>query len=446
MHFKNKSGFTLVEVLIAIGLIGAGSVAFMKMYKNQVFSQKKLQQDFEGNLTRNAIVAAFSDPQTCRINLVPGYDPKNPTSSPGVPTYNPKDAGQSLQGPILNRNGSKIYEIGQIIAKGSKGQLKLEDIKIAEYDAAKGTAQLFINFHKLGKSAGGDKLMRKILLFVKLNGAGLIESCDTGGNDSSQIRKDICEGDLKGKWDEDTFSCNKKKSDFESVETKNLTSERICLKSPEGNLTCLGVCGGKIFSKTNASNSYCCDKDVCTKNKIYSAGEWVRLHKLSYSQNTPNSKWANLQTVKITLPFKACGIRVYASFNDSGFIAAFKNTKKRIGLWQRDTFNCSHSVCTWQLTVRNHENKFAPPCGGVEGKSPTFSAPEIVTDQIELLQGVRLKWCGPLWYKHHGRANNDGEAFDIELPKNNIVTIYSTHAMGKGDDAHTYDLDFKICD
>lgn len=439
---KAHPGFSLLEMVVVVGMMGAASLGVMRLIENQNKGQKKLAHDFEANLIRNSIVTLFSDPDTCQTNLVPGYNAANPTTSPGTPTYNPKGGGAVLRNSIYKKNMREVFKVGQSIAKGSKGELIFKEFRVADYDSSSGTANLLIKFQKKGRSDGGDTVLRKILLFVQLDGGSKIKSCKVDGTETSQIRKVICENDFAGIWNEQAKTCGSKTPEFSKV-----TTRQICMKTVENKLECLNRCGSTIYFSTE--NNYCCDQDICVKDKLYLAGDWVKLVKHRYDQNDRDGNWANLQHKLLILPFTACAIRAHSYFDDGGFVAAFEtrvapnnSQALRLGLWWRHAFR--YNDVSTNITLTNKANRADVPCRfdapDEEGNVSSYSSSPVSYGPGQ------LEWCGWARERSAGNAQNDGDVFNmLATAKDTEISIYSTHSIGKSTDHHKYEIEFQIC-
>ncbi len=61
----NIKGFTLVEIMVAAGLLGVLSVAFMNLTHNQVTTQKRMETKYEENALNSRIAQALLNNQSC---------------------------------------------------------------------------------------------------------------------------------------------------------------------------------------------------------------------------------------------------------------------------------------------------------------------------------------------------------------------------------------------
>ena len=69
MKLKNQSGFTLVEIMVAVGLLGGLAVAGMSLFKNQDKAQKNVEKNYEVTAITNEIRNVLSNPANCLASL-----------------------------------------------------------------------------------------------------------------------------------------------------------------------------------------------------------------------------------------------------------------------------------------------------------------------------------------------------------------------------------------
>ena len=67
--FLNRSGFTMVEVMVALGLTAVAALAFMRLTENQVRTQSKISNRAEMMDTRQEFKLFLQSTKTCTKNL-----------------------------------------------------------------------------------------------------------------------------------------------------------------------------------------------------------------------------------------------------------------------------------------------------------------------------------------------------------------------------------------
>jgi prepilin-type N-terminal cleavage/methylation domain-containing protein len=128
-NFRNGNGFTLVEILVALGLLGGLAVAFSSMISNQVKETKSATEtlailDFQKSLT-----GALADGNVCTYIL------NNPTQAtfdstnlpqtviPSLPIYSGVTLGSPVvPGPVLAEAGKSVSSL--------MGALKIKSIRL----------------------------------------------------------------------------------------------------------------------------------------------------------------------------------------------------------------------------------------------------------------------------------------------------------------------------
>ena len=91
---KENSGFTLVEIMVAAGLLGGLSLAVMELTSNSAKSAKKLQQDFEISNVMSNVVNVLRDEKSCSRNFNADY------SGGGLGTYSAGNVSSTDGSPI----------------------------------------------------------------------------------------------------------------------------------------------------------------------------------------------------------------------------------------------------------------------------------------------------------------------------------------------------------
>ncbi len=187
---KNKStGFSLVEVMIAIALMGAAAVYFMKFQQNQMRSQKTVVNS-----------AALSEYMTS----VKGYLTKPGVCQKSFGELSLKE-DEELEG-IVRPDGELKYAVGDKLGSSSfkLESMSFKDIFIGEVPdgetTARAEAQLELVFKKSGKGSYGNKTIKKIFeLDIQVNDSNVILDCAPLGHlslPSSSSSSDSESGEL----------------------------------------------------------------------------------------------------------------------------------------------------------------------------------------------------------------------------------------------------------
>lgn len=177
---NTKNGFSLVEVLIAVAVLGGLSVAGMSLIKTQTKATVKNAMDSEVNLITNEIVGILSDPAKCMATL----GSRNAISTaPGVINR------------INNISGDRYYTVTHPSAPpNGYGN---ENINIASYtlksdavELAKKNSTLIINFERkkiLTNATSSPSLPKSINLYVEVDASNNITNCRSLSTHSAEI-------------------------------------------------------------------------------------------------------------------------------------------------------------------------------------------------------------------------------------------------------------------
>ena len=162
--FKNKSGFSLLEITIAMGLAAAGIMFLMKMQSQQAKSQKTAK----ANMEIDSFISDFKG----TINR-PGYCDKSFTK------LVIKDRGETPVKAILNPLGDPRYLVGEFYGNRS---IKLSGLTIKNFrpddrEGRIGVASLEMAIEKMGDVYGGKLVTRQIDITLTRDQSDTIIGC-----------------------------------------------------------------------------------------------------------------------------------------------------------------------------------------------------------------------------------------------------------------------------
>ncbi len=170
MNNLNNNGFSMVQVMMAAGMMGILSLGMMKMMENQKLSLN----------SQRASAAAVNFYTEAKAYLGrPGYCSKN---FEGI-TLEEGDAFELDN--ILKPNGDVLYEKGKIY---ESGLFRLESISTKSFERdTESTGLMLLNFKldKVGKSYGGKSFTKSVKLSFNLDDKGKVLSCSTLATASS---------------------------------------------------------------------------------------------------------------------------------------------------------------------------------------------------------------------------------------------------------------------
>lgn len=164
---RNNKGFSLIQILIAAGMLSGLFVVSLKMMKNQSQIGKSSSEEFEMSYAFDDMRNLLADPSICRDTLkeVNAYEP---TSLEGIKTKELEDGFDyqpfNISGKRYGQNNLKIKSLDYVV--GDK-----------ESNADDGEAFIVVAFEK-SKSAIGDKIVEKRMkIHLQLNENDKVSSC-----------------------------------------------------------------------------------------------------------------------------------------------------------------------------------------------------------------------------------------------------------------------------
>ena len=134
-QIKKSNGFSLVEVMIAAGILGALSLGVVKIIDMQTASSKKMDlQLTEGEIFRR-VTTNLADSDACFATL----------------------AGIKTTKQILKKNGMKLYKVGDKI-----DHIRIKDITISKINGSGNkTITIELKLERLGKVSGVKVISKK---------------------------------------------------------------------------------------------------------------------------------------------------------------------------------------------------------------------------------------------------------------------------------------------
>lgn len=133
LKLNNKLGFSLVEVMVAMGVLGAGALTYMQIQKNNVSANKRSEARMDVNNLARDINTALVDAKACQ-NTFSGINFSGAAGSTGT-IADIKD-GTTSPGRVIFGTGSVIensinvtryeYEIKEPLTAGATGEMNGE--------------------------------------------------------------------------------------------------------------------------------------------------------------------------------------------------------------------------------------------------------------------------------------------------------------------------------
>lgn len=194
-------GFSLVEVMVAMGLLGAASLTFMQMQKSNISANKRAESRYDVSSFAQDISAVFVDENACK-NTFAG---KNFVVPAGTSTAFDAIKDGSDGG------GQTLYSTGKVIANSV--DIVRYEYKVTTTPAAGSTGDFQISFFYKEDSSilrNANTYEKKVdnNFKVQVDGSGAIIKCfsDASHDISGNVKK-ACEA-VGGAFDDATLLCN----------------------------------------------------------------------------------------------------------------------------------------------------------------------------------------------------------------------------------------------
>lgn len=165
MRKIGNSGFSMVQVMMAAGMMGVLSLGIMKLMDNQRKSAKAIKSSAEAHSFYLEAKAYMARPGYCKKNFL------------GLKIA---EGDEFVLEDILKSNGKTLYKPGQIFGRS----LRLESISTANFEKdTEFTALMDLRFKldKIGKSYGAKGYTRILKLNLSLDKDGSVKDCSTFG-------------------------------------------------------------------------------------------------------------------------------------------------------------------------------------------------------------------------------------------------------------------------
>ena len=166
------AGFSLVEIMIALGLLGAVSMGVLELTKMMNQNSTKFNVDSDTTLITNELVAILSNPVHC------------------LATFSGKNAVNTASGVVNYIKVNAEHRYATNAPTGNSG-VKINAYSLSDsdpdVDVPSNTTNLIIHFARKKAQVGSGDIIKKIKLYVEVNGTGLITNCRSLSSSSTDI-------------------------------------------------------------------------------------------------------------------------------------------------------------------------------------------------------------------------------------------------------------------
>jgi prepilin-type N-terminal cleavage/methylation domain-containing protein len=231
---NNQGGFSLIEVMIAAGLIGVVAFAVVRMNEQIIRSEIRMLDLMDMMDMMNEVRTEMVSYNSCFFT----FENIKPTNKKNQPITLPKNLEV-----LMNKNGDPLIEVGE-----KYGRLKISEIRIMpsskefeedSFDLKQGKISIF--FEMTGNIKAGSRKTGKVRLPIfaskKAGQDMIIHSCSQAGTDlvdqvTEKVMMNMCAGMGVG-YNDMTKSC-----DFGSLMQNNGANETYnegLFKQPQSN-------------------------------------------------------------------------------------------------------------------------------------------------------------------------------------------------------------------
>lgn len=199
MKLLNRNGFSMVQVMMAAGMMGVLSLGMMKMMETQKKSAKSIKAGVEVQAFYSELRAYMGKSTYCIANFEGEVL---------------KEGDQFDLEELVKPNGKILYKVGN---KYGDRSFKIAKIEVTDFEKdsdTSGIMKLQFVLDKIGKSYGAKSYTKILKIDVLLDDKGKLTSCATmgslisGGGLEGSVKVDNVEEAIKdiqeGKKTEDT--------------------------------------------------------------------------------------------------------------------------------------------------------------------------------------------------------------------------------------------------
>ena len=174
-------GFSIVEMMVTLGVLGVTSLGIMKLMENSNKAARSIEVKDEISQLHRQIIDVLDSPNSCEASL------SGKTTGATVPVIY-----QMISGAPAAK-----FSIGQQIG----GKVEIKDIKIKSVNpngnGSQGLATVEVSFNKIGNVFGGQDIKKEISLSANLclkniilgaSGAAILSQCSGSGSGKRLIQ------------------------------------------------------------------------------------------------------------------------------------------------------------------------------------------------------------------------------------------------------------------
>jgi hypothetical protein len=168
-HLKNQLGFSLVGVLVAIGIFSIISVVIASIISNLTSGFKRVEIHQEIDLNYQDITSILANKTACTNTFAPAG---NLTALPNVPNVR-DDKSPPAGGNIAKVDGVNVSPGALFV----NNQVQIQTMKVSSYDAPGGKIEFMVTYVVLNSAIKPNTFMKHSTITVVVNAGNVVTSC-----------------------------------------------------------------------------------------------------------------------------------------------------------------------------------------------------------------------------------------------------------------------------
>lgn len=202
-RWLNDKGFSLVEIMVAVGMVGGLALVVMTLKKDTATSTKRLEIASEIISLHSTINQLLIDETACTNTL----ENLNVGGAANVPSI--RNASDNVMYSVGSTYGNGTVELDEMTAQMIAGT---KTAIVGETDRSRANIRLRIRYNRISNLiTGNTEIERDITLSAKVTtGGNVVVSCFSNEGDAIQEAARIACESIEGTWDVAPQKCNLK--------------------------------------------------------------------------------------------------------------------------------------------------------------------------------------------------------------------------------------------
>ena len=188
MKTFDRNGFTLVEILVAVGLASVVGLGILSFIQSQQKATSSITKNIEFNSLVNEIEMYLMQPETC-ATLFTGVSINLPSPVPVLP-YTMTES-QKIKIPVLSYRGSVLAEVGKAKNGLQATRIEFDQILDNTLPPVGVNTQVILRFtlaaNKTGENIGSQSRLKYFPIVMEVSPANTVASCASSTNSLMSI-------------------------------------------------------------------------------------------------------------------------------------------------------------------------------------------------------------------------------------------------------------------